>query len=300
MSQTSQPMFLSQSSYYSPNIGAPKRGRRSFKPAKRSVKTPKGRKMPTAASINAIVKRTVLGTMEKKRIPYISSATLYGLTQTVSIATNNIIGLTPNSFTGKTYTIVQGTGQQNRIGNQISPVKAVLKVNMFAAPYNAVSNTAPRPFTVRMLILSPKPGIQCISCTDLSTIVSTTLFQNGNGTLGALGNLYDLITPYNDDVVTIHFVRDFKLGPAAFTGVTGGADATTTKASNDFSLSQEYTVDVTKYLPKKITFDDNSGQTTSRPTFCLFHPVAFDSVVYGAAQIPCNMVFSFGMDYVDA
>lgn len=291
-------MYLSQSAYS--NFVGPKRRRTVKRPIKRAVRVPRGRKMPTAAAINSIVKRTVLGTMEKKRIPYIGSLTPYGLTNTVSVATNNIIGLTPNSFVGKTYTIVQGSGQQNRVGNQITPVKAVLKLNMFAAPYNAVSNISPTPVTMRFVILSPRPGIQCLSCTDLANICQSTLFQNGNGALGAVGGLYDLITPYNDDVVTIHFVRDFKVAPAQYTGVTGGANVNTTKASNDFSISQEFLVDVTKYMPKKCTFDDNNGQTTSRPTFALFYPVNYDSSSIGANQIAVNCVFSFAMDYIDA
>lgn len=302
----SQMSSISQSSYWSPSSLTTSTGSKRYRTAGRLAKRAVKGKLPRKSTVSSLrlrnfVRSTVYSTMEKKRVPYIGSVNLYGGQQYPQVALNNIVCLTPNTGTGKVYSIVQGTGQQQRIGNQVTPLKCTLKFNLFAMPYSAVSNTTPRPVTVRLYIVSPKPGIVCTNNDNMAqNIMAVNFFQNGNSSLGFLGNLYDLITPVNADVVTLHYSRDFKIAPAAYTGVTGGASASDTKASNDYSLSQEWIVDVTKYMPKKINFDDTTGGTTSRPLFAIFVPTAFNGATYTAAEIPIAGVFSLDLQFIDA
>lgn len=237
---------------------------------------------------------------ETKRLTTEFTKNLYHIGGTTNFRDQNIICITPNDAVGSIYQMVQGTSQQTRIGNAVHVKKLTFRGIMAPNPYNATSNPAPNPIMVRMLILSTKRNVAGQSIADIYNICNNTLFANGSTSLGMLGTLYDVITPYNNDVVTVHFYKTFKLGYENYSGVTGGADVGHTKASNDYKLNHKFSINCAKYINRTLRFNDNAGGTTSRQVYIVFQPVNFNGSIPTAATTPCGLIAGIDLYYTDS
>lgn len=283
----------------------PGRGKRSNRSNLRTrVKTLKRRSRsvskPKNLATRGYVHRLIKSQQESKRLTTEFTKNLFHIGGTTSFRDNNIIQLTPSDALGNIYQMVQGVGQQQRVGNQVSPVKIIFRGIMAPNPYNATSNPAPNPVMIRMYILSTKRNVAGQSIADIYNICNNTLFANGNSSLGMLGTLYDIVTPINNDVVTCHFMKTFKLGYAGYTGVTGGADVGQTKASNDYKLNHRFSLNLTKYFTKVWKFNDNAGATTSRQVFAVFQPINFNGSIPTAATTPAGLIAGVDVFYKDS
>lgn len=158
--------------------------------------------------------------------------------------------LNPNSGYN---TITQGTGQGQRIGNRVRTVKAVLRGIMTPLPYSVTVNVAPCPMEIRFIIGRNKG--------DSSIAPPLGVFmQNGSTTSAPQGGLVDMINPLNTDTQTVYKQKFFKLGYATGTG-SGSAVIAEYQANNDFKMNCKVNIDITKYLPKTISWND----TTTTP-----------------------------------
>lgn len=261
------------------------------------------RKAPTkiAKQIKTIVKREIHRNVENKCINTFFSRSLYGIAGgTGNYLPSNIVCLTPNISTYAQYTIIQGTGQQQRIGNEIRTVKSLYKYTLFPHPYNAATNTPIRPQIVVMWIFSLKAGIAQISLSNAYDVLNNSFFQNGNSDAGLLGNSWDLISAINKDVVDLHYRKEYKIGYESYTSVTSGGDSNQTLASNDFKLFIRGQVDCTKYLPKRIKFNDTDNQSTTRQVFIAWESIPFNGSTNSSAQQPVGIFNSLDLIYEDA
>lgn len=263
------------------------------------VRRPRAKKGVSTA-VKLYVKSAVGRAAESKRLTTEFTKNLYHIGGTTNFRDNNIIALCPNDAIGNIYQMVQGTGQQQRIGNKVMPSKVIFRGIMAPNPYNGTSNPAPNPVMIRMYILSTKRNVAGQSIADIYNICNNTLFANGNSSLGMLGTLYDCVTPLNTDVVTCHFMKTFKLGYESYAGVTGGADIGQTKASNDYKLNHRFSINLTKYLTKVWQFNDNAGGTTSRQVFAVFQPINFNGSIPTAATTPAGLIAGLDVFYKDA
>lgn len=247
-----------------------------------------------------LIKRVMGGNLEQKRLTTEFTKNLYHIGGTTNFRDQNIICLTPNDALGSIYQMVQGTSQQTRVGNKVNIKKLIFRGIVAPNPYNVTTNPTPNPFMLRMIIVSTKRNVAGQSVADIYNICNNTLFANGSSSLGMLGTLYDIITPYNNDVITVHYQKTFKIGYENYSGVTGGADVSQTKASNDYKINARWSLNVAKYVNKVLKFNDNAGGTTSRQVYAVFQPVNFNGSIPVAATTPCGMIGGVDVFYTDA
>jgi len=201
------------------------------------------------------------------------------------------IPICPNS-TG--FQIPQGTGQGQRIGNQIKVKKMILKVILQANPYNLTTNPTPQPFQCRMILMKDKLGP-----TSTPTNLTTELFNSSSTSIGPTNDLVDMLLPINKDRYQIYFDEVIKVGPQFYTG--SGQNANYGSGSNnDFLLNPLIEVDCTKFIPSKVQFDDTSSNPTSHGLWLLFIPANSDGTAILSTTVVGGYTYSTELDFTDA
>lgn len=295
--QDSSSYFASQGSAIGEYIGG---GGKQFYKKKRTAKAVKGAK-GVPAKVVKFVKRSLANATETKRYIYSESMTLAGFGATVAqFSSQNMVQLTPSNQTNADYQIVQGTSQGARIGNTITVQKATLKWAMYPALYNVASNPTPKALDIRCFIVSLKgvPNGQ-VTKAQLHDVLTNTCFANGASSNGLSNNLFDLVQAWNTDVLTVYCDFTLKLGQSTQAGMTGSS-ASMLQGNNDYKLNQIVKLDVTKYLPKKMTFNDADTNSTSRQVFLVWHPINFDGTTIPSTTFVAGGFCTFDLYFKDA
>lgn len=185
----------------------------------------------------------------------------------LSQSANNQTLAAPNSVTVVPFlnllpALQQGTGQGQRVGNQVRLTKNILKGHIWLRDYSATTNPQVAPIAVKLFIVSWKyanvgSGLQPTAISDWSTF-----FQAGSSTSGFTGNLLDMERSVNSDVWTVHATRSFMLS------TTGGFDTTlnynpTKNQSPNGVICQPFSFNLAKYS-KALKYNDNIAP--SHPT----------------------------------
>lgn len=194
---------------------------------------------------------------------------------------------------GSGMTIVQGTGQGGRIGNSIKTKRLMYRGTFTPLPYSATTNLLPCPAQVKMYIFYDR--------TDPTAIpsVATNFLQNGGSSRAFSNDLCDLLYPVNTDRYRVLTTRIFKLGYSAYQG--DGIDTYAQAfCNNDFKLNCNFSIDLTKYYPQRVKFDDNNGVPTTRGLFCLVVPFKANGGAYTATTQPLGVQFMQDYRYEDA
>lgn len=274
---------------------------KSVAPKKRFVKRrkflskPKGVK-PSLA-IKRYVKQAIHRQIENKGVAQSVAKTMSNISNIANFTTGNVIQLTPSVQTNYLYTITQGTGAGNRTGNQIKLRNAVLKFVLYPQAYNVTSNPNPKPLNILMYIVSGKKSVLSNSVADMVTICNSNIYKLGSSSSAMLGNLYDAISYINTDVLQVHYQTQFKLSPAQF--YTPNATQANYN-NNDYKYNIMRRINVTKYLPKTIAFDDANNNSTSKQVFAIFAPVYADGTSMASTIFPCSIFASMDVTYEDA
>nr|WPR18721.1 MAG: capsid protein [Owegonang virus 19] len=184
---------------------------------------------------------------------------------------NNIIQLTPNA---SNLVIQQGDGDSDRTGSSIYTKRVMFKGLICPTNIDTIYNPSPaRPMEVRMVICSIKPQL-VQSPTSLLNICQASIFNENNSSYpltssGTVANLWDMMRTLNTDLIQVHKVKIFKIGGQP--GNTGTASGGNTNPNlPDFNYNSKFSIDVTKYCPKRVTFNDASYDSTSKQLFALF------------------------------
>jgi len=231
--------------------------------------------------ISKVVSKVLAKRVEVKNIQ--ASATYYPRTlQSVatSILDNNVC-LTPVSpfFSATSGNIIaEGTGQDERIGNEINIKAMYLNYSLTPMPYNATTNSTPKPMVVTIYVIRPKVGQQ--QGPDLGLYLSgntnSNWFENQfNLDSGFAGNLSDLTRKIDVENYDILAVRRHKLGYAA----TSGTGSDTTRygfANNDFKFMHQGRIKITS--PKRISYD-RQGYPKVQPIYALLQCVSADNQI---------------------
>lgn len=213
---------------------------------------------------------------------------------------NGLFPLTPYTSTGSpagsTITIVQGVESGQRIGNTIRTKYATLKGIIFPFPLNNTLNPDPKPLEVCMWIFKlkrsdPLGGLYLSAAEDTC---QTAMFQDGNSVDGITGELIDIMKTTNQDRIQLLHKRIFKVGFAS------GADLTTEHPNNDFKLNQKFSINITKYLPKVIKFDDGDEDPSINHTYCLIQGYCADSSVQSNGRYNLRVAWQLNYVYEDA
>lgn len=205
------------------------------------------------------------------------SRPLYNIQSTTWV--NSVLILTPESSGGANtcYTIPQGQGQGNRIGNEIRLKKCYLTgVVRCNQTFDTTINYNPCPLRVTMWIVSINKHL-ADSVSNLDILVDPTtgsFFQQGSSSTGFQGDTADLTKMVNTDVVRVHKKRTFMLGMGNYVSgfaINNGANVAQQFNNNDASYSQMFRVDITKMLPTSYRFNDGSDTPTNvRKRYLMF------------------------------
>lgn len=194
-------------------------------------------------------------------------------TKTISFQNNGIVmapsgggALTQINLMAPFLSLSQGSGQGDRIGNSVTIKKATLRYFLMPYEYNAAWNPNPYPSEVQVIIGKNKQYPQ----TSLPTSI---MFNVGNGSAAPGNTLMDLMTPLNKDAIVLGSRKTHKVGFASTVTAGGAQTFNEHLANNDFKLSQRRTVDITKWCPAKVLYNDTTSTPLSPYLYALFQPV---------------------------
>jgi len=259
----------------------------------KSTKKRSTKRRGVSAAVKQYVSRTIKVASENKVVNWSYDGNLYNFNAQGSLwYTYNFFQISPNN---SNLQIPQGTGQGNRIGNQIKSVKAVLKFAITPLPYNTLYNNTPIPQNIRVVIFSSKPHpVQLPPFTNFQNY----LFQNGNVSQGPINNLMDQISEFNKDEFTIHYDKMVKVGYHGNNGGagSGGSPINQYLVNNDYKLNIMRSINYTKYLPKLYTYNDSpSVPSGGRSVYVMFIKSNANGVVQVGSQLDTRITMT--MDY---
>ena len=190
--------------------------------------------------------------------------------------------------------IQQGTGSNNRIGNQVRVVKAFVRGFVNLKPYSSLTNLTQCPIYVKMwlcrrvdtnLTITGFPGT-----TDFSNF-----FQQGNSTLPFQSNMLDMLLFTNKDYWTVFKTKTIQLGT-----LTNPSASNSTLLAGNSQVSAPFYFDLTKHLGL-LKFNDNNASyvPTNKELFLIFQAVQADGA--STTLLDCaEYHYTVQYDYEDA
>ena len=278
-------------------------GRKTSRFFKRAYKK---RSYKRKGGFKARVKRTVRRMAENKQysLPFVVRP--FCLSNNTQSLSDNVLTCSPSSGTQQAYSINLGAGNANRIGNRVTTRRLVLKYQINASPYDATTNVNPRPVHVRMLFVKSKlePSSNLLAGQIIGAGAGGgRLFEQSQTTTGFMGSLQDLTRKVSSDSYTYLTQKTLKLGFSVYGGTEGAGGVPAVQANqyfanNDFKLSRYGKVDLTKWCPKTIKWND-AGDVNSPWIFCILQVVAADGTSFGLSEKPVLANFEYQYVYED-
>lgn len=246
---------------------------------------------PMKLAIRKEIKREV---EVKSRQTYYGTVGLYGPASAAFNSVNNWVVCPSNTACD----IQQGTGEGQRIGNQVRTRKLVFSGVFTPLPYSATTNPDPQPMEVKMFFYRERadPAV-------LPSAPATDFFQFNNTTNAIPDSLMSQIQVVNTDKYQLLTTRSFKLG-YSFSSVAAAASGSVSIGqilpNNDFNLNYKFEVDLTKYLPRIVRYNDNNAEPTSAGVYCLIVPAYADGTAIGTSALPLQLAAVLNYEYEDA
>jgi len=224
------------------------------------------RKPKVSKPVKNYVQRAISRRQENKE------TTTFGLNQpilTVASSTPTAISLLP--------TPVQGTGDSDRIGNEIHVQKLVVSGFVNLTAYSATNNpTAPAPLWVKMWIVSAK---NINTNTFSNTLAASSFFQTSNSSTNFQSTIRDMLLPVNPDLFTVHRSKLFKIGAGSSSDYS---PSTGTSAMFDNSpMSRQFSFDCSKYV-NKLKYDEGQTWPTNKNLFLVITTCRADGATASA------------------
>jgi hypothetical protein len=151
----------------------------------------------------------------------------------------------------------QGTSQSTRVGNSIKLKRWVIKGTLH--PNQEVNMTD----TTSQYLRYSLQGYATLyllrkKSTDTVQAWIQKLYQDGASYADPTGSYIDHMMKINTDSYKVYWSRRFKLGPSSSYEGTGGANRVLN--NNDFKLTADFGLDITKYIGKNkiIKYEDGS------------------------------------------
>jgi len=195
--------------------------------------------------------------------------TAFGLNQSIltvvsSTPTNISLLPTPN----------QGTGDADRIGNEITVKKLIVTGFVNMLPYDATNNpTAPAPLWVKMWVVSAK---NINTNTFSNTLAASSFFQTQNSSTNFQATIRDQLLPVNPDLFTVHASKVFKIGFGSLSGANNSANVGT--AFDNSPMSQKFSFDCSKFV-SKLKYDEGQTWPTNKNLFLVVTSTRADGSV---------------------
>jgi len=245
-----------------------------------------------AKPLKMAIRREIARNVENKQAQYYNYETRLYIPGNANFTNDNIfpVGVDPGSLV-----ISQGTGQGQRIGNEIKTKRLMFKGTISPLPHNSTFNTNPQPCQLKMYIFYQKD----IPTAVPNPIAGPGFFQNGSVAKGFQNDLVDMWSPVNTDVYRVLATKTFKIGFANNAG-TGASQPFQEFANNDFKLNANFSFDLTKHYPQRVKFNDNTTVPTTRGLFCMVQYVAASGGNISNTQYMYKLQYMLDYQYEDA
>jgi len=193
-----------------------------------------------------------------------------------------------------TINIIQGVGQSGRIGNTVHIRSLYFNFCLYPLAYDPVSNPQPKPQEV-LIFLGKIKGQR-----DRTPATSDfqKIWQNGNSSAQPYSDLRDLTQSVNKDYWTIYKMMRFKIGNAVI-DASGNNAVAQYYSNNDFNLNVVRRMNITKFVPKILKFNDTTASPTNDNLYMWHTCVNADGSVANNT-IPIAISYSFQCAYEDA
>lgn len=205
--------------------------------------------------------RKVVHRMAETKIANIDGSVNLGGFDATNWNTTNVI---PVSIYPSFLQVTQGSGQGERIGNKLEVSSLKLRMVYTPRPYNVTTNPAPQPQMIKMFLVNGRTSTNYNLRPTVGTMA--TFFQEGNSFAPPSNNLFDMIEDVNKDSWNIYATKTIKLGCSSYDG-TGSLAASQYFQNNDYKLNHLISWDITKHIPKQVTFNDTAIAASSRNLF---------------------------------
>ena len=159
----------------------------------------------------------------------------------------------------KAVVLARGPDEGQRIGNSVSTRKNYFDFCAVLKPWNASTNANPRPLYLTAWVVSIRGGSYATTVVDVEGLITSRFFNSGTSYQGFSDSVLDQIRTVNEDVFTLHAKKTYKLGNAStFASGAGGATPTSAQGytNNDFSIVVKDRIDLTKFTPRTIRYND--------------------------------------------
>lgn len=190
------------------------------------------KKLPVTKAVKKYVKREIHRNVENK-VQHVK----YAQADIATVITDaQVIPLGP--------VIARGTGEGDRIGNEIRIRKAILNIQGYLLD-TSISPDIPKVVSIYLFKCRPQ---------NFPTVGNMQGFlQDGNSAVQYQGRITDFMKPINSDL----FILRKQINKIHVTGYT----ATNPIGSNLYTNNFMYKLDVTKYFKKRLLFNDGSTNT---------------------------------------
>lgn len=192
-----------------------------------------------------------------------------------------------------------GSQDGQREGNSITVKRAFLNMVIYPEGFDENYNNSIRPLNGRLWFFRTKRNQQTPPTSAQLCGTLGNFFQDTTGMSGFAGNLSDNLMRLNSDLYTYLGHKDFKLGFSAYNGTGSNTQPMDQYYhNNDYKMNCIFKMNITKYLPKKFTWDD-AGVPTHPYTFCVIQVVKADGSSSDFSQLPCRVMYEMGWHYKD-
>lgn len=206
-------------------------------------------------------------------------------------STMRLIQLSANT---STLPIPQNSSAGGRVGNRIEFVGGKIRLNFYAAPYNATDNPYPQPCIVKIWVITRRDTAQGLPTSSLPYF-----FQNGATAISPTGYIQDDFFAVNKDLYRVYKSYKLKIGNAVNTG--SGANAGHQYwANNDFSLNKSLTINFTKFLIKNAKFNDSvTNEPVQRGLWLAIEAVSATNTGMSLGQLPVSYLAEIDLRWKD-
>lgn len=163
----------------------------------------------------------------------------------------------------------QGTGEENRIGNQFKIVKGQIRFCVNYLPYDATTNPSPMPVWVRIMVL--RDLTQTYQSATLPVGTYNGLLRAGATPFTFGGNPLDMCASVNKDFVRVLYDKTVKLG-TSYPGNNGGANW----YSDNSPFGRKMTINWGKWARKQIKCSDGASYPNNENLYLVLQPVYAD------------------------
>lgn len=249
---------------------------------KRAYRRNKQAKVSNA--IKTYVKKTIAQNMENKVF------VTYGKDQSLLTASS-----TPPQFISLVPSINQGTGQNQRIGNEIKVKSGYVRGFVNLRPYTAITNPLQVPTMIKIWLCCRKRTNQLIAGVPTNTDWNNFFEVGGGSSSNFVGNILDMTQSENKDYWTILGTRTFQLG----TSVAGTSVGSGAIVSGAQQVCRSFYFNIGKKMGK-LKYNDNTSATCSNKELFLAFQAVFADGSDSTSTTQAEYHYTQRLEYEDA